>query len=107
MWKKANIVSIYKKGDKKTVINYCPVSLLPICGKIFERLLYNEVLTFFLENQLILLKQSGFRPRDSCINQLVSINHEILSTFDIGLKVRGLFLDIPKGFDNVWHAELI
>ena len=43
-WKKANIVPIHKKGDKQTVINYRPVSLLPICGKVFERLLYNEML---------------------------------------------------------------
>ena len=42
-WKKANIVPIHKKGDKQTVLNYCPVSLLSICGKIFEQLLYNEM----------------------------------------------------------------
>ena len=38
-WKKANTVPVLKKGDKQIVINYRPVSLLPICGKIFERLL--------------------------------------------------------------------
>ena len=106
-WKKANIVPIHKKGDKQAVKNYRPVSLLPICGKIFERLLYNEMLNFFLENDLISPKQSGFRPGDSCINQLLSINHEILSAFDIGLEVRGLFLDVSKAFDKVWHAGLI
>ena len=46
-WKKANIVPIHKKGDKQAIINYRPVSLLPICSKIFERLLYNEMLNFF------------------------------------------------------------
>ena len=56
-WKKANIVPIHKKGDPQTVINYRPVSLLRICGKIFERLLYNEMLSFFLENDLIFQKQ--------------------------------------------------
>ena len=86
-WKKANTVPIHKKGDKRAVKNYCPVSLLLICGKIFERLLYNEMLNFFLENDLISPKQSGFRPGDSCINQLLSINHEILSAFDKGLEV--------------------
>ena len=35
------------------------------------------------------------------------MNHEILGSFDIGLKVRGLFLDIFKAFDNVWHSGLI
>ena len=52
-WKKANIVPIHKKGDKQAVKSYRPVSLLPICGKIFERLVYNEMLNFFLENDLI------------------------------------------------------
>ena len=36
-WKKANIVPIHKKGDKQLIQNYRPVSLLPICGKIFEK----------------------------------------------------------------------
>ena len=106
-WKKANIVPIHNKGDKQTVKKYRPVSLLPICGKIFERLLYNEMLNFFLENDLISPKQSGFRSGDSCINQLLSINHEILSAFDIGYEVRGLFLDVSKAFDKVWYAGLI
>ena len=87
MEKKANIVPIHKKDDKQAAKNYRPVSLLLICGKIFERLPYNEVLKFFLENDLISPKQSGFRPGDSCINQLLSINHEILSAFNIGLEV--------------------
>ena len=46
-WKKANIVSIHKKGHKQAVKNYRPVSLLLIYGKIFERLLCNEMLNFF------------------------------------------------------------
>ena len=45
-WKKANIVPILKKGDKEAVKKYCPVSLLQICGKLFERLLCNEMLNF-------------------------------------------------------------
>ena len=40
-------------------------------------------------------------------NQLLSINHENLSAFDIGLEVRGLFLGVSKAFDKVWHAGLI
>ena len=40
-WRKANVVPVFKKGDKQLVKNYRPISLLPITGKIFERLLYN------------------------------------------------------------------
>ena len=60
-WKKANIVPIHKKGDKQTVKNYSPVSLLPICDKIFERLLYNEMLNFFLENDSLSPKTVRFQ----------------------------------------------
>ena len=35
-WKKANVVPVHKKNDKQLVKNYCPISLLPICGKSFE-----------------------------------------------------------------------
>ena len=68
-WKKGNIVPIHKKGDKKTLKNYLPVSLLPICGKILERLMFNEMFKFFIENELILSNQSGFKPGNSCVNQ--------------------------------------
>ena len=33
-----------KKVDKQIIDNYRPVSLLPICGKIFERLIFNSLL---------------------------------------------------------------
>ena len=62
---------------------------------------------FFTSNNLISPNQSGFKPGDSCINQLLSITHEIYKSFDDGLEVRGVFLDISKAFDKVWHEGLI
>ena len=106
-WKKGNIVPCYKKGDKQNLKNYRPVSLLPICGKIFERLIFNEMFSFFLDNNLLAPNQSGFKPGDSCINQLLSITHEIYSSFDDGFEVRSVFLDISKAFDKVWHEGVI
>ena len=41
--KKGNIVLIHKKNDKQNINNHRPVSLIPICGKIFERLLFNKM----------------------------------------------------------------
>ena len=99
--KKGNIVPIHKKGDKQILKKYRPVSLLPIFRKIFERLIFNELFNFLLENNLISPNQSGFKPGDSCINQLLSITHEIYSSFDEGLGVRSIFLDISKAFDKV------
>ena len=100
-WKKGHIVLIHKKSDKQNLINYCPVSLLPTCGKIFDRLLFNEMFRIFLKNKLITAYQSGFKPGDFCVNQLLSITHEIYKSFDDGLEVRSVFLDISKAFDKV------
>ena len=87
--------------------NYRPVSLLPICDKIFKRLICNSLFEFFIANELISSNQSGFKPGDSCINQLLSITHEIYKSFDNGYGGRGFFLDISKAFDKVWHNGLI
>ena len=99
-WKKEN-VPIFKKVDKQNIKNYRPVSLhqnithwiifrcslLPICSKIFERIIYDNMLTYFLDNNLIAPKHSRSRPGDSCMNQLPSVTHHISSSFDNGLEV--------------------
>ena len=95
-WEKANVVPIYKKNDKQSIENYRLVSLLPICEQIFGRLLYNEMFSFFIENGLISQNQSGFKPEDSCINQLLSVTHEIYKSFDDGWEVRGVSLVYQK-----------
>ena len=53
--------------------------------------------------------QSGFRPDDSTINQLIFLVNEIQKAFDDPkcLEVRAIFLDISKAFDKVWHDGLI
>ena len=93
------------KNDKQSLKNYEPICLLPICVKVLERLLYNSVFEFFLQNHLITPNQPGFKICDSC-NQLISITHEIYKSFDDGYEVRGVLLHISKAFDKVWHQGL-
>ena len=76
-WKKGNVVPAFKKGDKQILKNYRPISLLPVCDKIFEKLILNGMFKFFIENDLILPTQSGFKSEASCINQLLTITHDI------------------------------
>ena len=106
-WKKANTVPIHEKSDKQCLKNYRPVSLLPVRGKILETLIFNEMFSFLIENNLISLNQSGFKPGDFCIKQLLSITHKIYKSFDNAFEVRGVLLDISKAFDNVWHEGII
>ena len=69
--------------------------------------MFNGMFKFFIENKLISSNQSGFKPGDSCVNQLVSIPHEIYNSFEEGHEVRVVFLDISKAFDKVWHDGII
>ena len=65
--------------------------------------MFNEMFKFFFENELISSNQSGFKPDDSCVNQLVSITHDIYKYFDEGHEVMGVFLDTSKAFEKVLH----
>ena len=49
----------------------------------------------------------GFRPGDSCVRPGTPITHEIYKSFDDGLEVRWVFLDISKPLDKVWHEGLL
>ena len=105
--KKVNVVPVHKKSDKQSLKNYRPISLLPIFVKIFERIIYDNAFEYLTTNKLISDNQSGFKPSDSFVNQLLSIIHEINNSLDNGRQVRGAFLDISKAFDKVWHEGLI
>ena len=48
-----------------------------------------------------------FKPGDSCVNQLLVITHKIFSSFDDNCEVRGVFINISKAFDKVWHEGII
>ena len=87
---------IHKKDDKQILKNYRPVSLLPICAKIFERIIYYRIFEYLTENDLITEHQSGFKPKDYCINQLLSVTHDIYKSLDDGFEVKGVFLNIRQ-----------
>ena len=83
----ANVVPIHKRNDKRDVKNYRPAPLLLIFGKIFERLIYKEMYSFFIENDLTSSIQSGFKQGDSCVNQFLSVTHDIYQSLDQGYEV--------------------
>ena len=63
-WKKGNIVPVHKKNSKQLVNNYRLVSLLPICSKIFEKVIFDSIFNFMIQNNLLNSCQSGFRSND-------------------------------------------
>ena len=105
----ANIIPVHKKEAKYLGKNYRPISLLPIFAKVFERFLFDSLFSHFHNNNLFTKCQSGFMPGDSCKSQLLSIIHEIQSSFDYKppTDVRSIFLDISKVLNKVWHQGLL
>ena len=78
-------------------------------GKSFEKIIFNRIYNFLLEENLLNDNQSGLRSFDSCVNHLLAITHEIFEAFNcnLPLEVRSIFLDISKAFDKVWHEGLL
>ena len=106
-WKIANVIPVHKKNEKNDVKNYRPISLLSIVGKVMERCVFKYVHNFLNDYNLITDCQSGFRPGDSTINQLLNITNDLGRAIDSGREVRIVFCDISKAFDRVWHKGLI
>ena len=90
----------------KTTVQYLTVQF-PVTGKIFERILYYNMYEIFTENNSISPNESGFKLRDSCIHQLLSITHEIHKSFGNGLEVWSILLEISKAFDKEWHKRVL
>ena len=106
-WKLANVTPVHKKDDEQLTKNDRPISLLPICAKLFERILFDNIYNYLISNNLIISNQSGFKPGDSTTNQLLHLTHVIHSPFDssMSLEVRHVFLDMSKAFDKVLSSN--
>ena len=104
-WKLANVVPVYKKGNKTHVENYRPISLLSIVSKVLERCVITKIrdhlLTFVND------AQHGFRPGRSCTTQLLEVLNFIGALLDAGKQTDVVYLDMSKAFDKVDHAALV
>ena len=107
LWKKANVQPVHKKSSRQDKQNYRPISLLPIFGKILEKIVFDQVYYYLNSHNLVSKNQSGFRPGDSTIYQLISITSNIYESFEKYDETRAVFLDISKAFDKVWHEGII
>jgi hypothetical protein len=107
IWKRANVLPIYKKAETFITSNYRPVSLLSILAKVFEKIVFKYLFKYFKENFLISIWQSGFLPGSSTITQFVEIYDQFCRAVNEGKEIRVVFLDISKAFDRVWHRGLL
>lgn len=81
------------KNSKQLVNSYLSVSLLPKCSKNFEKLIFDSIFNFIIQNNLLNSCLIGFRPNDSCVNLLISITDNIYRVFhaNFSLEVCGVY----------------
>ena len=65
-WEKANVIPVHKKESKNLLTNYRPISLLHVCGKFFEKCIYNSLYSYLDSNDILSKSQSGFLVYLSC-----------------------------------------
>lgn len=107
-WKHSQIVMILKPNKPtQSPSSYRPISLLPLCSKIFEKLLFKRLIPIINENNIIPDHQFGFRESHSTTQQLHRVTDYIASALERKMYVSAASLDVAQAFDRVWHAGLL
>jgi hypothetical protein len=107
-WKTAHNVIKPKPGNcPNDPKSYRPISLLSVIGKIFERIRTNRLKLTLETNNLLPPKQFGFHAQRSTHNPLVELQTDITRHVNLGECTVGVFLDIERAFDKVWHDGLV
>lgn len=108
VWKVAEIKMILKPGKNPTEpSSYRPISLLPVIGKLFEKVLSKRLNLFIKQRNIIPSHQFGFRQQHSTIEQIHRITHAIEDCIEKKEISTAVFLDVSKAFDGVWHKGLL
>ena len=101
--KLAKIIPIFKADDVEDPNNYRPILLLSNFNRIFEKLIYVRMPSFFNKHDLLYTVQYGFRKSHSTQHPILDIVNTIQSNMDKGHYSCGIFIDLKKAFDRVNH----
>lgn len=106
-FKVSKIIPIFKKGDKQSVENYRPISIIPVVAKIFEKLVKKRLIDYLESYKIINSNQYGFRKNKSTIDALIRIVNDIVDGLEMGGHVALILCDLSKAFDCVDHNTLL
>ncbi|KAL4121623.1 hypothetical protein QTP88_014097 [Uroleucon formosanum] len=107
-WKYSIIIMISKPNKPKHLTSsYRPISLLPTFAKLFEKLILHRISPLVDQHNILPKSQFGFRRKHNTIHQIHRITDKISASFETKQYCPGVFLDISKAFDRVWHDGLL
>ena len=97
---------MYKKGYINSITNYRPISLLPTLSKIFERVIFIQLYTYFDDNNLLSEQQYGFRANHSAELAAVKLDDYIKYSIDRKCTPVNIYIDLSKAFDTL-HFDIL
>ena len=103
-WK---VIPLYKGGDRENVGNYRPVSLLPLPGKILEKIVHSRISDFLDNDHFLSGNQGGFRKGFSTTSTIAKLTDDIFDQINSGNTTLAVYIDLKKGFDTVDNDILI
>ena len=103
IWTSANVVHLFKKGNKEDPANYRPISLTCILCKVLEHIVASNLTAHFNKHNILYDLQHGFRERRSCETQLIQLVDELARNLANGHQTDLILLDFSKAFDKVSH----
>lgn len=107
-WKRADIVPIYKSGNKEDPSNYRPVSLTSVVVKLCERIIKKRWSEYLEEKGVLADGQFGFRKARSCMTNLICFYSRVIDVIqERDGWADGIYLDLKKAFDKVPHERLL
>ena len=103
----SNVTAIYKKGTRHDAANYRPVSLTSLCCKLLEHVIVSKTVKQLERYNILNDCQHSFGAKRSCETQIVTLYHELASSFDKKVQTDMIILDFSKAFDRVPHQRLL
>ena len=107
IYKIAQVIPLFKGGDRESPGCYRPISLLPALGKVFEKLVSTRVLVYLDKFNILSPHQFGFRKNFGTEYAILDIYEKLLNNLDRRLNTCSIFLDLAKAFDTVSHDILL
>ena len=95
-WKNAKIIPLFKGGDRESVSNYRPVSLLPLPGKLLEKIVHKKVVKFWDDNKFLSDEQGGFRKNHSTVSTIADLTDDLFKNINEGSTTIAVFVDLSK-----------